>query len=319
MTGAKYKQTGAKYTPPEAKEEVIMSEKSIYNSREGKAVLLGLYDSVLSRLGIEYEERMTDTRFGSTHILVSGPKNAPSVVLLHGGNSFAPLTLAWFVPLTKEYRVYAPDAIGHPGKSAQTRVSSRDESYGQWIADLLDGLEFKQADFIASSFGAGILLRAAAHTPERISKAVLHVPSGVIKVPALSMAFQVGLPFLLYKWFPNRKRLLKAVDWMFSEEPKEETLKVLSAIFRHLKIEKQMPRPATKKELERFKAPTLIIAAENDALFPGQKVIARAKDVFPNLVAAECLSGSCHFPSKKDIVFINQRVYQFLGKKYRLL
>lgn len=71
-----------------------MAETSIYKSTEGKAILLGLYDSVLDSLGIEYEERMVETRFGSTHILVSGPKNAPPVILLHGGNSFAPLTLA---------------------------------------------------------------------------------------------------------------------------------------------------------------------------------------------------------------------------------
>lgn len=288
-----------------------MAETSIYKNAEGKAVLLGLYDSVLDSLGIEYEERMVETRFGSTHILVSGPKNAPPVVLLHGGNSFAPLTLAWFVPLTKDYRVYAPDAIGHPGKSAQTRVSSRDESYGQWITDVLDGLEFEQADFIASSFGAGVLLRAAAHAPGRISKAALHVPSGVIKVPVLSMAFKIGFPFLLYKWLPNRKRLLKAVDWMFSEEPDEETLKVLKATFLYVNVEMEMPRPAAKKELEKFKAPTLVIAAENDTMFPGQEVITRAKDIFPNLVAAECISGS-HFPSKKNVAFINNRIHRFL-------
>jgi pimeloyl-ACP methyl ester carboxylesterase len=292
----------------------MMSETTIYKSTEGEAELLALYDSVLNSLGIEYEERMLETRFGSTHILVSGPKNAPPVVLLHGGNSFAPMTLAWFVPLTKDYRVYVPDVIGHPGKSAQTRVSSRDESYGQWIVDVLDGLEFKQADFIASSFGAGILLRAAAHAPERISKTVLHVPSGVINVPLLSMVFKIGLPFFLYKWFPNPKRLLKAVAWMSSEELEEETLKVLSATFLHVKVEMEMPRPATKEELERFNAPTLVIAGENDVMFPGQKVIARARDIFPNLVAAECLSGSCHFPSKKDIEFINQRIHRFLKR-----
>lgn len=288
-----------------------MPEPTIYKSEAGKAELLDLYDKTLNNLDITYQEKTVDTRFGATHVLVTGPENAPPVVLLHGGNSFTPMTLEWFTPLTEHFRVYAPDAIGHPGKSAQTRVSSKDDSYGRWITDTLDGLELKQADFIASSFGAGILMRTAAYAPERISKAALHVPSGIINVPMLSMAVKIGVPFLLYTWFPNRKRLLKAVDWMFSEAPAEETLEILVATFRHIKMETDMPRPASIKELERFTAPVLILAAQNDVMFPGPKVIARAEAIFPNLTAAECIPGS-HFPSKKNIETINQRIRRFL-------
>lgn len=291
-----------------------MPDKSIYKSAEGKAVLLGLYDTVLESLGIEYEERMVETRFGTTHILVTGPKDASPLVLLHGGNSFAPFTLSWFVPLTKNYRVYAPDVIGHPGKSADTSVSSRDESYGLWTADILDGLEFKQAAFFAVSYGAGVFLRTAAHFPERIAKAVLVVPSGIIRPPTLPMIFKMAVPLFLYRWFPTRKRLLRAVDWMSEEEPDEQTLEVLSATFLHLNIKMEMPHPAAKKELEGFKAPILVIAAENDALFAGEKVVARAREIFPNLAAAENIGGS-HFPSKKALVFINQRAHRFLGEK----
>ncbi len=47
----------------------------------------------------------------ATHLLVAGPEGAPPLVIFHGGN--------------------APDTIGHPGKSAEQRVSPRDNSYGR--------------------------------------------------------------------------------------------------------------------------------------------------------------------------------------------
>lgn len=50
-------------------------------------------------------KQMVEMRFGDAHILVTGPKDGPPLVIFHGGNSINPLSLAWFVPLTKEYRV----------------------------------------------------------------------------------------------------------------------------------------------------------------------------------------------------------------------
>ena len=44
------------------------------------------------------------------------------LVMLQGGNTTSPLTLGWIRPLIESYRVYAPDTLGHPGKSAPARV-----------------------------------------------------------------------------------------------------------------------------------------------------------------------------------------------------
>ena len=92
---------------------------------------------------------------------MTGPDAAPPVVVLQGGNFLNPYSLAWMLPGLRERRVYAPDTIGHPGRSAQTRLSPMDHSYGVWIADLLDGLGLDRVPLIGSSYGAGIILRAA--------------------------------------------------------------------------------------------------------------------------------------------------------------
>lgn len=291
-----------------------MSPQSIYKSPQGEAAIMDLYEQALKLLGIEYQDRMVGTRFGATHILIAGPEDGQPLVVFHGGNSINPLLLAWFVPLTKDYRVYAPDTIGHPGRSAQTRLSPRDNSYGEWTVDLLDAFGFEQAMLIGPSYGAGIILRTAAVAPQRINKAVLLVPSGIISPPIMPMIFGIVVPMILHRLFPSQKRLVRAARPLFTEGEKIDDLwlQSISLAFLQVKIETRMPRPATKQELANFQAPTLVLAAEKDILFPGEAVIARAKEIIPNLVAAELLEGSGHVQPKRLVEPVNNRIRIFL-------
>lgn len=288
-------------------------EKTIYKSPGGEARILDLYDRFQKGLGVTFDDRLVDTRFGGTHVLVAGPEQGQPVVITHGGNSITPQGLRGLFPLLKQgrYRVYAPDTIGHPGKSAQTRLSPRDQSYGQWLNDLLDGLGLDSAAFIGGSFGAGIILRLAAFAPRRITKMALFVPSGIVPVPLTSMVFRITLPYLLYVLFPSRQRLYRAVRWMGSEID-DDVLQLIEAVFHHVRVEAKMPRPVTKAELVNYAAPACVIAAEEDAMFPGDAVIIRAKEIFSNLTVAECLKGATHYSSKPDLEYVNKRIVEFL-------
>lgn len=286
---------------------------SIYKSSEGERKILELYNNFQASIDLVFEERSTNTRFGPTHVLVTGPEHGLPVVITHGGNSINPQGLHGLLPLLNQrrYRVYAPDTIGHPGKSAQVRLSATDESYGQWLNDVLDGLDLEKAIFIGGSFGAGIILRLAAHAPQRITKMALFVPSGIVAVPLSSMIFKIGLPYLVYLVFPSRQHMHRAVEWM-GPGIEDDTLQLIEAVFRHVRVEAEMPRPATVAELANFTAPTLVIAAEQDAMFPGAAVAKRVKEIIPNLVGVECLKGGTHYSSKTDLEYINRRIIQFL-------
>jgi pimeloyl-ACP methyl ester carboxylesterase len=292
---------------------------SIYKSLEGERAILDLYDRFLRRMDVVFEDRTVATRFGATHVLVTGPEQGLPVVITHGGNSVNPQGLRCLEPLLRQgrYRVYAPDTIGHPGKSAQVRLSSGDESYGQWLNDVMDGLNLEKAACIGGSFGAGIILRLAACAPRRITKMALFVPSGIVAVPMASMVFRIGLPYLGYLVFPSRERMGRAVEWM-GPNLDDDDLQLVEAVFKHLRVEAEMPRPATQAELAHFTAPTLVIAAEKDAMFPGEAVIQRAKQVIPTLTAAECLPGGTHYSSKPHMDYINRRIGEFLEAADRI-
>jgi pimeloyl-ACP methyl ester carboxylesterase len=139
----------------------------------------------------------------------------------------------------------------------------------------------------------------------------LFVPSGIVAVPLTSMVFRIGLPYLLYLLLPSRQRLYQAVQWMGSDI-EDDILQLIETVFQHVRVEAEMPRPATKAELANFTAPTLVIAAEKDAMFPGEAVTKRAKEIFSNLTVIECLKGGTHYSSKPDLEHINKRIVEFL-------
>lgn len=288
--------------------------KSIYLHPQSKAILHALYDKHLVRTDIVTESRMIPTRFGETHVLLAGPESGSPLVLLHGGNTINPTTLWWIKPLMTKYRVYAPDTIGHPGKSAPVRLSPRDDSYGQWLVDVLDALQLSQPIVMAASYGAGILLRTAAFAPQRISKAVAIIPSGLVSIPWRTMFFNLLFPLITYRLAPNRTNLLKVLYPMFLENPiPEDVIEITEAVFQHVRVEPEMPRNVTKTELQNFTAPTLVLAAEYDRLFPAKRVVERASQVFRNLAAAEIIPGSTHFIPERVLPSVNARIDQFLA------
>jgi pimeloyl-ACP methyl ester carboxylesterase len=182
---------------------------SIYKSPRGRAEILRLYDEAAARLGVEYEDLTVGTRLGDTHVLVIGPGEAPPVMILPGGNFLNPTCLGWFLPLAEEHRIYAPDIVGQPGKSAQERPRAGGDGHAWWVEDVLDGLGLERPPFVGISYGAGIALRTMGHAPERVSRAALVVPSGIAAGSSRRMLVEVMVPMILYRLRPSRERMLR--------------------------------------------------------------------------------------------------------------
>jgi pimeloyl-ACP methyl ester carboxylesterase len=102
-------------------------------------------------------------------------------VFLPGGNFLNPTCLEWFLPLAEHHRLYAPDIVGQPGLSAQTRPSPKGDGHAFWVEDVLDGLQ--RAPLVGLSYGAGLAIRNIGLAPERISRAALVSPAGIAAGP----------------------------------------------------------------------------------------------------------------------------------------
>ena len=285
---------------------------SIYKTAEGAARMEALYDEALAALGVGYESRRVDTRSGETHVLVIGPEELPPVVFLPGGNFLNPTCLRWFLPLARSYRLYAPDIVGQPGRSAQYRPSSTGDGHAFWVEDVLDGLDIGRAPLVGLSYGAGIAIRAMGVVPERISRVALVSPSAVATGPAARTLFEVVVPMIIYRLWPTDEHLLDAARPLMTE-PEELAVRQLGAVYQDIRLDTDLPRKATAEELEGFTGPVAVFASENDAFFPASSVLLRARQVFPNLAHAENLEGCRHIPSEAALARVNERIRAFLA------
>jgi len=284
---------------------------SIYRSPEGEAALAALYEEALARLGSGHETLRIGTRFGETHVILAGPEDASPLVVLPGGNFLNPLCLSWFLPLAGAFRLYAPDVVGQPGRSAPTRPSAKSDGHARWLVAVLDGLGLGRVPFVGISYGAGLVLRLAGLAPDRIAGSALVSPAGIAAGPIWPMLRETVLPMLLYRAFPSRRHLLRAARPILTDL-EEPYVRQLGLVYRHVKLDRQLPRAATKEELAGYEAPTLLFSDENELFFPARRVIPRAREIVPNL-ETEALRGDRHVPSRETFARINDRVADFLS------
>jgi pimeloyl-ACP methyl ester carboxylesterase len=289
--------------------------ESIYKTPEGEAEIRALYDEALAGLVLGHDSLTVGTRLGETHVLALGPEDAPPVVFLPGGNALNPTCLKWFLPLAERHRLYAPDIVGQPGFSAQTRPSPKGDGHAFWAEDVLDGLGLERAPLVGLSYGAAIAIRTMGVAPERVSGAALVCPAGIAASPFLRMLLEIGPPTLLYRLRPTEERLKRAAMALFTEPGDPAffpAVRQLGAALRHLRLDADLPRKATEEELAGFGGPVAVFASEHDALFPARAVLPRAREIFHDLALAEVLEGCRHVPSMAVLWRVNERILAFL-------
>lgn len=285
---------------------------TIYRSAQAQAGIADLYRRAREALPFATSSRMVGTRFGKTHLLEAGPPGGQPIVIFGGGNVVGPLTLGWFASLAQGFRLVSPDTIGQPGLSAGVRVSGSDESLGQWALDVIDAAELQAPAAIGVSYGAGILLRLAELAPERVSRAALVVPSGIVGSPMPAM-LRLAASYGLYRLRPSRARAA-SVTAMLAHGPADDLMvESVERSFGGTKLETEMPRLARPGDLALFRSPVLVVAAEHDPLFPPARVLPAARTLFPNLVSATVLLGSGHIMSPDAATRLSARLQEFFS------
>jgi len=293
-----------------------MSKHTIYKNEKGKQTILDFYELYITKLEVNFERVFVETSFGKTHVLVTGPKDGRPIFIFQGGNCINPMTLSWFLPLLQNYRVFAPDTIGHPGFSDENRISARDESFACWISELMGHFDIEKSAFVGPSYGAGIILRLAAFMQEKIACSVLVSPAGIQLGSKLEMIRKILVPLMLFKLNGSSKQMNKIANIMSDYSMKEIDKEIIGNIFQYVKLEQEMPKLIEKRELVNYTAPTMVISGEKDVFFPEQKIQKTAKEIIPNLTNYYSFDMG-HFPSQKHLSQINDKIKEFLHSHYK--
>ncbi|MCF6137507.1 alpha/beta fold hydrolase [Pseudalkalibacillus berkeleyi] len=288
---------------------------SIYKNEMGRKIITNHYDKYLSLFPYEIHKEYVDTSYGRTNVLITGPIDGKPLIILQGGNCINPMTLSWFTPLMDTYRIYAPDTIGHPGYSDERRISATDESFAIWISDIMEHFHIKQSAFVGPSYGAGIILRVASYMPEKIKCAVLVSPAGISLGSKFEMVKKVLIPLMLFRMNTAEKHLKRITDRMSANTMKNRDRTIIGDIFKHIKLEQEMPKLTEKSELTSYNAPTFIISGKSDLFFPEHKLKVKSEDIINNLIAFTSMEMG-HYPSEENLVEINEKIKRFLHDHY---
>jgi pimeloyl-ACP methyl ester carboxylesterase len=169
----------------------------LYKSVDGYKAIMEWYESLEEKIAVPFESLYVNTRFGRTHLLATGAKDAPPLFLISGVAGCAPLWRRQLESLSPNFRVYALDIPGQPGRSDPNPPSFLNEDYCNWLLDVLDDLDIERAHFAGISAGAWIAMRFASLHPRRTRKIVMLGPTGIsgARLPA-----KIWLGRVAQKW-----------------------------------------------------------------------------------------------------------------------
>lgn len=185
--------------------------------------------------------------------------------------------------------------IGQSVKSAEVRLSVSNNDYGHWLSEVMEGLSLPRANLLGVSWGGFVAIRLAVVAPERIASLSLLVPAGMVKTP-MKNNFKVGLPMTMFLMAPNPRRKLRFLETELTTMEDQEWVEYLGMAFHAYEMNMKVPPMVRPEELKGLDAPVFVAGADGDLSFPGQKLLARAEVIFPNLKKQELIENSCHCP-----------------------
>ncbi|WP_161634521.1 alpha/beta fold hydrolase [Mesorhizobium loti] len=278
---------------------------------------MAAYDAMLRDWPVAFEEFDLTTRLGPTHVIASGPPDAPPLLLL---TSFAGTATVWrlnVAGLSRRYRTYAVDVIGQPGKSLARRRLRNRHDYAEWLGDVLDALNIKRTSIVGCSFGGFLALNQASLTPERVDRVVLISPVGTFASQfwKLTWSARIKRPVVrLLRRMTGRTRAPSMAD-LGIRPPRDATWGALMAATMGAVSKLSIISPAvlSGRELRAIRAPTLLLIGDGEKLYGPAAMLALARRRMPGIEGA-IVAGADHIAAMAQPDDVNERIIAFLER-----
>ena len=259
------------------------------------------------------------------HVVDTGPRAAPAVILLHGFGSSLQTWDDWAQILQTKYRVIRFDLPGFGLTGADPTGDYSDARTVQVLGALMDELSIARASLIGNSLGGKIAWNFAASHPDRVDRLVLVSPDGFAspgfeygkapEIPATLRLLPCVLPTFMVRMSLapafgdaenlNDAQLQRYRDMMLAPGVRSAML----ARMAQLRLEP--PEPI----LRRIQAPTLLLWGERDAMIPFSNAADYLKAIpHCRLVALPSIG---HVPQEEAPEASSVPMMEFLGESAR--
>ncbi|WP_053971934.1 alpha/beta fold hydrolase [Mangrovimonas sp. ST2L15] len=287
------------------KEPEYISKPTALNEAYFKA-----YDETLNLWQVSFEELYISTTYGTAHVIVSGPKNADPLVLLHGMNASSTMWYPNIESLSKNHRVFAIDFILEPGKSNLERDIESVENVTDWYEEVIATLELDSYHLIGASRGGWLAVTIALNKNNNVKSLILLSPAQT------------------FTWIRPSMDLFKNLVSLFSSEEKqiEQTIESMSTKVDQISdiylkqyklgLEKESEnkfitsmQPFSNDELKSLQMPVLVLIGDDDVI-NGERTVEIAQ-MLPK-GTGEIIQNAGHFLSIDQAEIVNKKMLEFL-------
>ena len=291
-----------------------ITEHHPFKSAKAKEEYLKLYDELSEKWPVPSENQMVTTTYGQTFVRVSGPINAPPLVLLHGMSSNSLMWIKSIEELSKDFRTYAVDDVYGNGRSIYTIPIKKSNDFVNWLNELFEELGLdNNINLMGMSYGGWQVSQYALEYPEKLNKIVLLSPAATI-LP-INTEFAIRGLFTL---IPVRYFTKSLMYWVFEDLVKKDRKMVDLTVDQIYKASKSFksrraPEPTVldDNELKNIKTPTLYVLGDNEKIYSAQQALKRINKIAPQ-IKTELIPNTGHDLLALKTELVNRKVLEFL-------
>jgi len=259
---------------------------------------------------------MTEMKFLDLHgdrVAYLDEGSGEAVVLLHGVAGSSQTWRALIRPLSRKYRVIAPDLLGH-GNSSKPRSDYSLGALSALVRDILDELGIARATIVGHSLGGGIAMQFVYQHPDYVDRLVLigsgglgpdvgltlrlaSLPGAELVLPVIAARRLLSPGDRVLSWLrkmgvesPRGEELWRHYSSLSDGPTRRAFLRTLRSVVDH----RGQAVSALGKLNFRTDFPVMAIWGERDNMIPVRHAYA-AQEVRPD-VRLEVLADVGHFP-----------------------
>jgi pimeloyl-ACP methyl ester carboxylesterase len=283
----------------------------VFKRKSEKKAYLTSYNNSLQLWEIPYQEEDIPTRFGTAHVIISGPKEGSALVLLHGMDATSTMWYPNIKALSKNHRVYAIDFLNEVGKTQSTEKSLSKEEIVTCYTEIFNHYKLKDFAVMGASRGGWLATLLATHKANKINKLILLSPAQTFQ--NVDQAGKASSALFL-KIFPSRKKLKKTLEaFSFYPEKINPVYKnqfYLANIVGKSSSSFLQMQPFSEEDFKKVRIPVLVIIGDHDIVNSEESLI-RAKKQLSNCKAVT-LKNAGHFLNVDQPEEVNKLILDFL-------
>lgn len=287
---------------------------SAFKNKSAENQYMDKYDSLLKKWPVPYETGYIETEYGRTHVIKSGNKKGPSLVLLHSQSASSLVWIPNIKAFSERYHIFAFDIPGDTNKSKAKKNFNNSKESAEWLIGVTRKLGIDKFSIMGISSGSFHAMNAAIHEQQSIENLIIISPSESITKVQKKFWFWIIKVILL----PFDSTYANFLTWVNADKPLSPNdyaeLLMLGIKYRSSEL-KPLIYLFSDEELQRITMPALLLIGSKEVVTDVDEVKKRSEKLIRNLTF-KIIDDGGHTISHEKSEIVNPVILDFLNKNY---